>query len=328
MFTQPDDLDEASLSEALRTGWGFSSESLTYRPVGFGSHHWLATDATGARLFVTVDDLRAKRRTADGTTDQAYARLTGALRTALSLRRDSGLDFVAAPIPAADGRVLERLSDRYSVVVHAFLGGRDATDDDVPAILDCLVRLHRADAPAVLVDDFLLPDRDRLTELIGRTGAPWSSGPYAERARALLTTHAAGVEVLLTEYDRLVVRAAAQPERMVVTHGEPDPGNTMVTPDGLMLVDWESALLAPPERDVWNLAEQGEWVIDGYQAASGVGIDREALALYRLWYDLAEIGGYLSLFHAPHRETEDAAESWTNLEYFLRPVERWPHLFG
>jgi len=29
--------------------------SLEYQAVGFGSHHWLATDAGGGRVFATVD---------------------------------------------------------------------------------------------------------------------------------------------------------------------------------------------------------------------------------------------------------------------------------
>jgi hypothetical protein len=45
-----------------------------------------------------------------------------------------------------------------------------------------------------------------------------------------------------------------------------------------------------------------------------------------MWYDLFEIAGYISFFRAPHEATEDAAESWRNLRYFLRPADRWPDL--
>jgi hypothetical protein len=49
-----------------------------------------------------------------------------------------------------------------------------------------------------------------------------------------------------------------------------------------------------------------------------------ALALYRLWYDLFEIAGYLSLFRHEHADDADAAESWKKLQYFLCPDERSP----
>jgi hypothetical protein len=60
--------------------------------------------------------------------------------------------------------------------------------------------------------------------------------------------------------------------------------------------------------------------------ATGTEIDDEALSLYRLWFDLAEVGGYLSLFRSPHEDTADTRESWKNLQHFLRPAERWPSM--
>jgi hypothetical protein len=100
----------------------------------------------------------------------------------------------------------------------------------------------------------------------------------------------------------------------------------MTTPGGLVLVDWDTALLAPPERDLWDMAGDDRSLLDHYTRATGVQIDPEALALYRLWFDLAEISEYLTLFHAPHGHTADTAESWENLRHFLRPAERWPAL--
>jgi len=125
-------------------------------------------------------------------------------------------------------------------------------------------------------------------------------------------------------YDEMVDRVAARPGRMVVTHGEPHAGNVLATAAGLRLLDWESTLLAPPERDLWVLAASAPWILDEYPGE----VDRDALDLYRLWYDLSEIGGYLALFRAPHADTADAAESWTNLEFFLRPAQRWPARFS
>ena len=115
---------------------------------------------------------------------------------------------------------------------------------------------------------------------------------------------------------------------MVITHGGPDPGNVLKTPAGLVLVDWESALLAPPERDLWALAESDPGLLDAYSAATGTAIDTDALALYRMWFDLAEISLYVRWFRSSHDDTADAAEGWRNLQYFLRPAQRWPDLLA
>ena len=115
---------------------------------------------------------------------------------------------------------------------------------------------------------------------------------------------------------------------MVITHGGPNAANVLKTPAGFVFVDWESALLAPPERDLWALAESDPGVLDAYSAATGTAIDTDALTLHRMWYDLAEISGYVRSFQSGHDDTADAAEGWQNLQYFLRPAQRWPDLLA
>jgi len=58
---------------------------------------------------------------------------------------------------------------------------------------------------------------------------------------------------LLDRYDVLANAARRRPERAVLTHGEPHPGNTMLTAGGWRLIDWDTVLIAPPERDLWDL---------------------------------------------------------------------------
>jgi hypothetical protein len=57
MLTRPGRLTDEVLAETLRAGWSVTPVTMEYRPVGFGSYHWLVTDGRGIRWFVTVDDL-------------------------------------------------------------------------------------------------------------------------------------------------------------------------------------------------------------------------------------------------------------------------------
>jgi hypothetical protein len=336
VFTQPADLPDALLSDALSDGWGFRAASLSYQPVGFGSHHWLAVDPGGLTLFVTVDDLSEKLRDVADTTSAVFSRVGQAFESALSLRHDAGLDFVVAPLPAAGGQVLRRLTGRYSLVVHPYLAdcrqsgqnGEFESSAVRHAVLALLVRLHHAKAARPPADNFEIPGRAALLTAMHSTGEPWQAGPYGTRSRDLLARHAADLGVLLAAFDALAGRARAQTHRMVITHGGPDAGNVLKTPAGLVLVDWESALLAPPERDLWALAETDPGLLDAYSAATGTAIDAGALALYRMWYDLTEISLYLRWFRSGHDDTADAAEGWQNLQYHLRPAERWPDLLA
>jgi hypothetical protein len=335
VLTQPTDLEEDKLRSVLIDGWGFDAVTLSYLPVGFGSHHWLAADAAGNRLFLTVDDLAAKLLTATDKTDLAFGRLHRAFSSAASLHSDCGLDFVVAPIPARDGQLLLRLQDRYSMVVHPCLVGEQPGVEsafsqraDTEAMISLLVALHGA-RPEVLpqADDLEVPLRAELTAAMDGTGQRWDAGPYGGRARDLLAEQTVELARLLEAFDGLVSKVAARPGRMVVTHGEPGAHNVLKTPAGLLLVDWDSILLAAPERDLWAMAEHDRSVLAAYSAASGVIIDESALACYRMFYDLFEIAGYVQLFRQPHGDTADAAESWQNLQYFLQPAARWPGVF-
>jgi spectinomycin phosphotransferase len=50
------------------------------------------------------------------------------------------------------------------------------------------------------------------------------------------------------------VREAAESGPVVVTHGEPHPGNILRAAGGLYLIDWDTVGLALPERDLWMVA--------------------------------------------------------------------------
>jgi hypothetical protein len=332
VYTRPDDLAESTIAAALEDLWGFRAASLEYQAVGFGSHHWLATDRTGRRLFTSVDDL-TNVRTGGDTTGAVFARLTAAFGTAHALRTRAGLSFVIGPVPTESGQVVARLCDRYSLVVHPYVAGTRAdddgeftSDDDRHPVLDMLIQIHRVQAGSPCADDFIVPDLDMLELMTAEPGVPWRGGPYGRAAHDLLCAHATDLRALASAYSSLARGVAARPERMVITHGEPHAANVIVSSSGLVLVDWDTTLLAPPERDLWHLADEDRSLLARYTAATGTDIDEQALTLYRLWYDLAEIGGYLSLFRDPHQDTADARESWKNLQHFLRPADRWPQL--
>jgi spectinomycin phosphotransferase/16S rRNA (guanine(1405)-N(7))-methyltransferase len=118
----------------------------------------------------------------------------------------------------------------------------------------------------------------------------------------------------LARYDDLVSAARADPPGLVLTHGEPHPGNTMRTNGGWLLIDWDTALVAPPERDLWDLDPGDGTLRAAYTAATGTALRPGLLDLYRLRWDLTEIAVCLARFREPHGTTADDEESWTILK--------------
>jgi spectinomycin phosphotransferase/16S rRNA (guanine(1405)-N(7))-methyltransferase len=110
---------------------------------------------------------------------------------------------------------------------------------------------------------------------------------------------------VLARYDAMVARADRS--RAVLTHGEPHAANTMRTADGWRLIDWESALVAPPERDLWALGSQ---IATEYPAATGVAVLPAMLELYRLRWDIADLAVGVDRFQGPHPGNADDDETW------------------
>jgi spectinomycin phosphotransferase len=287
-------------------------------PVGFGDHHWELTDSSGHRWFVTVADLTRGGR---GTGPAAeYADLRAAMETVIALA-GAGLEFAVAPVPTTDERALAPLGAEHAITVFPYLdgAGRDVAPEmperDRLAVIDMLARLHSATplalrtAPARPLD---LASRPALEAALGELSQPWNHGPYGEPARRLLARQASRLERALTRFDELV-REAARSGPPVITHGEPHPGNILRAAGKLRLIDWATAGLALPERDLWSVAGADSSEGERYAEVTGRRASSAAMSMYRMRWSLDEIALSVSDFRIPHEQNEDTELTWTVL---------------
>lgn len=327
MLTEPADLDRGELLAVLAGAWGLEPRALDYLPVGFGSHHWTADDGGGETWFVTVDDLAAGFQ-AGSNVDEAFDGLERAFGTAWSLRHEAGLDFVVAAIRARDDAVLRRLGDRYAVSVLPFVVGVSSTFGayELPAdrrrVGAMLGRLHSATlaVPKGLPrrDDFSIPSRAALDDALKDVDRPWSTGPFADAARIELHERADALRMRLGQYDTLAREVRSAPGSWVVTHGEPHRANVMEVEGGLRLVDWDTTMVAPRERDLWMILDDDATGLDEYVGEAGpVSLSGDALELYRQSWDLKDLAAYVDLFRQPHDETDDTRKTFTGLRSTL-----------
>jgi spectinomycin phosphotransferase len=155
-------------------------------------------------------------------------------------------------------------------------------------------------------------------------GRPWTGGgPFTEPARALLAGAAGPVRRGLDTLDRWASSpaAAATP---VITHGEPHPGNVirMAARGGIMLIDWDTVALAPPERDLWMVATGTGDELRRYTELTGRPVDATALVLYRLRWALDDLSCFVRDLRAPHRRTPGTKHAWQALEITIAQITR------
>jgi spectinomycin phosphotransferase len=303
------DIADAEVAAALRGEWQLDLDSLDYVPAGFGGHHWLAVDASGRRWFVTVQAAAGPCGTV----------LAAALETATALAA-AGLDFVVPPVRSPAGRLLAPLGDGLIVSMSAYHDGMPGrwgdtlTSADAAALARMLADLHAAAVTVpVPVRPLELACRHVLATSLRERAVPWRGGPFAEPARAVLAEHAQALAGALGRFDALVAEVSADGRPLVITHGEPHPGNLLQASTGLLLVDWDTVGLAPAERDLWWLPDTA-----AYTGRTRRAVSRAALELYRLRWTLDDVSTFLAEFRAPHRRSADAEVSWAGLRSGLQ----------
>jgi len=314
----PEGFDEAALSVAVADRWRIDVESISYEAVGGGSHHWLLCTVDADYRFLTVDDLGTKPWLG-ADHDSTFLGLEAAFKTARLLRA-SGLDFVVAPIPAADGALVTRLDGRFSAALFPYVAGRAGTFGeefsrrDRQDLLALWAKLHKA---TTLVREVArrrsleVPGRSDLEDALANLQRPWTGGPYSERAREWLTANRDLVLASLDGYDRLAGELATK--EFVITHGEPHGGNLICTEDGLVLIDWDTVAMAPPERDLWMLDDGTVEGLQPYTDATGHPIDRSALDFYcRAWL-VTDVAAFTTELRRPHSDDANAAHAWRAL---------------
>ncbi|WP_433052164.1 phosphotransferase [Dactylosporangium sp. CS-033363] len=316
MLTPPAGLPEDALGSLIGREWGIPVKSLGYRPVGFGSHHWEVTDTAGFRWFVNVDE------PADP------AKLDASLRTAADLHA-TGHTFVVAPIPALSGASTVR-SGSFTIALYPFVEGAsfDWNAFTGPAhrqaTLDMIIRLHTAPPIArrhARVDDFAVPHRDEVEAALRAPGEEAGCGPYAVPAADLLEEHRRPLQRVLARYDELVLQSRGEPVRAVLTHGEPHSGNTMRTPTGWRLIDWDTVLVSPPERDLWLIEPGDGSIFAAYAEATGVLVRPSTIMLFQLRWALSDIAVEVRRFRRPHTGTQDDAEGYEILRSVVTSIE-------
>jgi spectinomycin phosphotransferase len=315
----PETLSDPDLLVALAAHWEVQADSVRYVPKGAGSYHWMAAVGGHPRYFVTADDLDTKPWIGDQR-QLTFEGLRAAYQTAWALERHPGLSLVVGPVRASDGSVTVRLSDQYAVTVFPFVEGvaghwgGQVSRSGRAELLRQLAGLHQVTGRLAIPvgrRPLDLPERPSLTAALHALDRPWQGGPLAERARNALADHAGAVIGWLAELDGLARSLQeAETERIVVTHGEPHPGNLIMTGQGLRLIDWDTVALALPERDLWMLDDGSADALAPYVEVTGRTVNETAVSFFKLAWTLSDIASFADMFRSPHEQTGWIDQKW------------------
>jgi spectinomycin phosphotransferase len=214
------------------------------------------------------------------------------------------------------------------------------TAPDLDELVAMLAALHSVDPAAVRLQrrEVELSWPDDLELALRELGRSWTGGPFAEPARELLAGAAGPVRRGLDALDRWA-RARFSAEGLVITHGEPHPGNIIrvaaaAVADGgggagpahgaVMLIDWDTVGLAPPERDLWMVATDTGAELRRYTELTGRPVDMAAIELYRLRWALDDLSCFVRDLRAPHRRTPGTEHAWQAFQLTITDITAHP----
>lgn len=273
--------------DTVHRHWAPEVDYVEHLPVGWGGHHWRAEAAGEPLLFVTLDIPLARHTPAS---------LEGAYGAAAAVAGE--LEFVWPSLATYDGRFTVALSWGTLSVTRWLEGERPAAS--TPDLRGMLARLHDVAPPRTvprwrtLVQPTLAQD---VARLVSHT---WSS-PLGPVAHELVSDHLADVARWAREHARLLARVDRA--SYVLTHGEPGDHNQWQAAGRVWLIDWETLLLAPRERDLATLVRDG------------VEVDHDAalVRLFDLEWRLSEIWSFATWLEQPHADGPDDRQALAGL---------------
>ena len=295
----PDPIGADAIGPLVASAWGLSVESVEYAAIGYGSYHWHAS-GSGSRWLVTADH-------ADERPLAAAYEVTHHL--------GERLGFVRSPLAKSGGGVVLEtdgwlLSVWPWVAGHGGAFGDEQSAADVAAVAACLRLLHDYSGVPVateLIEDWDIPGRTTLDEILVRRVASVGAGPYASEMGERVAANRSRLLDMLAQYDELAARVRDEAD-LVIAHGEPHVANVVRAESGVVLIDWDTVRWAPRERDLWWLP--GESWREAY--GSDYAVSKPAIEMYRLRWTLFDVADFVPALMAAAESTPDleVAAEW------------------
>ena len=302
-------IDDAVLLAAIVEHYRISAENLMFIPMGDSAYAYRVDCANGDRYFLKLFDTVTQQRNIEHL--EFYLPLTW------QLFHDEKLKQIVAPIRGKQGTLYTALNNRILLVLYPFIEGPTLADAHpfpahiVEQIAIFLARLHslsfQPDQKGGRIETF---DPSFEQQLMGCL-EQLSEEDYAHRSgvrelKGLVLPRREELMDYLGLVRTLRKQLSGEPFETVLCHGDIWGGN-MIDHDGLLhFVDWETAIFAPRERDLFKLiGESFDRFLSAYTRELGrpVSLNIDLLRYYSYRRHLENLTNWL--MNILHRNTSE-----------------------
>lgn len=316
---EPPKLAEASIRALLREHYGMPDATLVFLPLGADAASSVYRVEAGGAAFL----LKARAQGGFSLPSLSVpAWLCG-----------QGLTQVLAPLPSASGALWVD-AGAFALSLYPFIDGRMAADAGLSdahwrALGATVRRMHASQPPPALLqtlrrEPFAPNRRGRVADLQAALAAP--ADALARELAAFWRAHQVQITALLERVDTLGPLLRGQGAPLVLCHADLHTWNLMLdTQQRLWLIDWDTTMLALPERDLmFVVGGIGSGLVSPHQSAcflEGYGetvLDPRALAYYRAAWavqDMIEFGDQALLAPDISPAARREAADWLMLQF-------------
>ncbi|MBN1262607.1 MAG: aminoglycoside phosphotransferase family protein [Anaerolineae bacterium] len=282
-------IDQDALLGALRAAYGIPARRVRYFPTEWSDYCYVVTGADDRRYFLK---LHPPQRVASAS---AASSLDFYLPLIHTLHAQGILPHIPYPIETTEGRLTADFAEYRLILVHFIEGevlgqARLETAEYQRYIARLVGVLHASTSvlsmPNPLVEQYALAFEPVLKDML--CTLPALPKQATDSQRVLRDFVAPRTEQFLDFVRRareLQAHARALDKPRVICHTDLHGENMMRDTDGeLYLLDWENAMLAPPEHDLFFFAgEAGFWedFLPQYERVAGTAyLDAEVFGFY------------------------------------------------
>ncbi len=284
MLEKPEIADQQIIA-CLQDHYGLLISHIAFLPLGVDPNAAVYRVVTDAQMAYF---LKLRR----GAFDQAAVALP-------KYFSDQGLAQIIAPLASLSGQLWGKLDD-FNGFLYPFVVGRDGyeaglSDYHWADLGAAMRRIHSTRLPSTILqyirrETYSAQWRERVKVFLERVEIDSWQEPIAQKTADLLSAKRSTISDLVLRSARLAQALQLQTPELVVCHTDLHAGNILIDHSGaLFIVDWDSPLLAPKERDLMfigsglmgNRRSLQEEEALFYPAYGETSINKIALAYYR-----------------------------------------------
>jgi spectinomycin phosphotransferase len=265
------DIDDSKIIGSVEQRYGISIAKLEFIPFGDSAYSYIVICADGKRFYLKLFDLE------NGRQKESADRLDFYLPMTWSMYHKGLFVNLTYPIKTTDGHFYTRMNS-IALAMFNYIAGETLADaypfsqKIIENIASSAAEIHhkvtpRIESAKLEIENF---DLSFLLDLSG-TLATLETASFDSTSKSslqkLVLPRKEEIAGLIHSLQTIRSKLQADPGKMVLCHGDIWGGNLILDSTGtLHFLDWESSLIAPPERDLFGyIGEEFETFVCRYQ---------------------------------------------------------------